>query len=572
MADSEDGKVGHATDQTFQNTVPHDYTFRELPFRGNALEFIQFSVTADRLEFEFRLVEAGGRICYTLRPALQLSDLTQLLSQLSDRQWVAAEQMMLAIGMAVMAYVWLGFLTPLLVVRVGQPRMTTDQAAFWRHTILENAREHLFVNGISSLDGTSSLDESLRLVCEPEPRPSYSAHTLEAKLRGQPTLRTPQSLKKDDVRVLVPMGAGKDSMVVWELLGQVPGGCDRQWFVLEGEAHEFSRCWRYRALAEASGTRASDVLIARFDWPFAEFEECCHSKLSISSHPWACLVCFVATLVALLHSCNHVAVGNTRSASLGSGIAWGGAELHHQWDKTWEFECMANDYLNTHCSGQVCYFSALGPLWAVQVGLLFRHFCGQYLPLIISCSTPMGSDGSRWCASCAKCAFAAAVLGAFFPVTAVRAVFGDDLFQTSMGIAQLDVLAGLSHDAAAEDGVRCVVADNVLPSKLTARIPKPLECVGDPSETRVALGLVRRRYALESLPVPRLFTAARCAALQLRTDSGMTGLPQMLRDWNEDRFVPDWFSGVAYNGLQDALSSLEVEFGFIPGWLAFRWL
>ena len=81
------------------------------------------------------------------------------------------------------------------------------------------------------------------------------------------------------------------------------------------------------------------------------------------------------------------------------------------------------------------------PLWqqppSLSVDLarsqVVEHFCRLapgYLPLILSCNQPLGSDSSRWCAACDKCAFVFALLSAFVEPERACAVFGDDLFET----------------------------------------------------------------------------------------------------------------------------------------------
>jgi len=218
--------------------------------------------------------------------------------------------------------------------------------------------------------------------------------------------------------------------------------------------------------------------------------------------------------------------------------------------------------------GTVSYFSALGPLWDVQVALLFSNLCPKHLPLIISCNDPQGPCASRWCGLCSKCAFVAAVLGAFFPVAQVRAIFGDDPFEGGALVGHLDLLAGLGPEAAADDRhTVAVVAALPAPARADCKVLtepwKPLECVGGPDETRLALRLVEERYRRERRRLPSFFTAARRAAL-LRPESGGSGVAgaldlTLLEDWGEEHLLPTWLEGTVRACLAEAVGALKSD-------------
>lgn len=532
-----------------------DATF-EFPFAKNTIVFTSFNIEADSVEFNYEHRSKDGEVLCTLHPALRLLDLKARLQVLGDTARSAAEQAILGLGMAVLCYVWMGFLTPSILVTAARHPLSEDQLAFWRTVLLEALREHFCVNGIRSFDGRGGL-EDLKLISGGADGAGFFADCMI------PTdTETDEARDSEDVvpRVLVPMGAGKDSTVAWEILTQA--GCEKRWFFLEGESREYSRCWRYRALGAASGApNVDDVLVAAFDWPTGAFTRASNQALSLAGHPWACIVCFAASVVALIHGYRHVAVGNERSAGLGNGIAWEGVEVNHQWDKSLAFERAAHTYLKHHCSGLINYFSVLTPLWDVQVGLLFGHLCSRYLPLILSCNRPIGAGATRWCAVCPKCAFVVVILGAFFPVNDVRAVFGDDLFETAAVAVQLDLLAGLGSDAALDD-VDPVVLPAALPASARAHCHilsnpwKPFECVGGAEETRLALSLVERRYTREGLPLPRLFTEARRAALRAAAANDQKDL---LSDWGEDVLIPPWLMTVLPACLEKALSAMEAD-------------
>lgn len=558
----------------------------ERPFAQNTLVFAGFSVEEEQVVFHYEHRGPRGELLCTLEPALRLPGIgSRCQSVVGTDARKALEQAITGLGMAILCYIWMGFLTPWIEVRAGaaeEPQaslLSEEQLAFWRSVLLLSLREHFFVNGVHALgdQGDSSL-EDLHLGSAPGPggerflarglAPSSPRHGSEDEpprpsssegvgLSGEQGSRHPR-------RVLVPMGAGKDSTVVWELLKRNekelgPGSSELSWFFLEGQQREFGRCWRYQALAEASGALISDVVVAELAWPQGAFERARNQALSLVGHPWACIVCFASAVVALLQGYSFVAVGNERSASLGNGVEWEGVEVNHQWDKSLAFEREAQGYLHRHCQGLVTYFSALTPLWDVQVGLLFAHFCSEYAPLILSCNDPKGPSASRWCGSCPKCAFVAAVLGAFLPVSTLRGIFGDDPFESGALIPHLDLLAGLGEEAGVDDQETIMVSATV-PALARGRCRvlvhpwKPLECVGGPEETRLALTLVEKRYMQEGRRLPRLFTPARRAALCKEADgSDLT----LLHDWGEAHLLPAWLEGTVRSALAEAVADFQ---------------
>jgi len=538
----------------------------EHPFAQNMLVFAGLVQTADSIEFVINHEERSGVVLCTLRPAFRCLHLQSKIASLSSsvndgscgehQRRDAVAQIILAFGMTTLCYVWMGFCTPTVVVRAaafdaaGVRGLTDTQITFWRDLFLKGLREHLFTNGIRSFDGKGGLDD-FQLVVE--------RRVQQEKASTSRNWQTDQSASRRP-RVLVPMGAGKDSTVAWEMLGRVAcedGKCERQWFFCEGETREFSKCWRYQALADASGDDFSNVLVSEFFLgDEAAFNRSRNSSLTLVGHPWACLVGFASILVALLEKFDYVAVGNERSAGLGNRVMWEGEEVNHQWDKSFAFERAMHEYLRLSCHSLVHYFSVLAPFWDVQVALLFAHLCPQHLPLILSCNQPEGINGSRWCAKCAKCAFVVAVLGAFFPVRSMRAVFGDDLFESADIAGHLDQVAGLDSEVAIEDAdgpgnllTPCLPALGRDHCQLLEMSWKPFECVGSAAETRLALRLVAQRYASEDLPMPRYFTSTRQEAL--RKQDGCCS--DLLREWGEDHLLPVWLEETAAKLLEDAL-------------------
>ena len=113
------------------------------------------------------------------------------------------------------------------------------------------------------------------------------------------------------------------------------------------DAHTFMR-----ALCELAGCES--VCVADFWWPAANYALFQRARKAGAGEPgkkwddsarlWAAMVAFASALAAKLRGCEHVAVGNERSANLGNGVSWGGVEVNHQHDKSFAFEQKTHEY------------------------------------------------------------------------------------------------------------------------------------------------------------------------------------------------------------------------------------
>ena len=339
----------------------------------------------------------------------------------------------LGLGMACISHVWTGFCTPKIVVKAGY--LSPEEVEFWRDAFRLGLCEHLMVNQITKLGTSDSLqvDILVEAACPPsQPPPPPPPGLIDAHSDAPRPRR----------RVLVPLGGGKDSTTVLEMLKRVEADSPPAIvpFFLGDPEGEYQSCWRYAALCELAG--CEPVCIADFWWPNANYNKFCAARKSTqgrngepakkwddSARLWAAMVAFSSALAASLHDCCHVAVGNERSANLGNGVSWGGVEVNHQHDKSFSFERRAHEYFWRCTRGRLYYFSALMHLWDVQVVETFARICQPYLPFILSCNEPLGLQNSRWCAECEKCAFVYILLGAFLEPHLVMGVFGDDLLQ-----------------------------------------------------------------------------------------------------------------------------------------------
>jgi hypothetical protein len=381
----------------------------------------------------------------------------------------------LACGILSAAWLWFGLPTRRFLCRAAP--LSASQRTFWQETLCGCLAEFAAVHNLP-LNLFSFEAEDCAESPPPPPLPVLDRH-----------------------RVLVPLGGGKDSVVVWTAISQLPE-TESAWFYLEDDQGELRRSWRLAALHRVSGA-ATPVLSAWHNWRCPRWEACRRRRFEPCGHPWAALCCFTAALVALLHGQDAIAVGNERSASEGNGYK-NGIFVNHQYDKSLTWEMMSHAYIRLHISPALDYFSALSHLWETQIMRRFARLpSDSFLPLILSCNEPV-DGGSRACAACAKCVFVALLLAAFMAHPAAGwAAFGDDPLARHTALPILGALLGRVGTS------------------------KPYECVGTAAEARLCLHLARGAYASAGLPLPACLCgpcadadAASGAALEVELMSG----------------------------------------------------
>ena len=386
-------------------------------------------------------------------------------------------------GLASLPWLWLGMPTRRVAVRAGA--LDDAACAFWARAYNAALGEFFQAHGLPYPD-------ALTVECDATSRP-LSPRGAPGGVDAPPPA-PPSHRNGRPRRVLVPLGGGKDSLTVWEMLRSVPSAemdhSASTWFYLEDEPGEFAANWRYAALVAASGA-AVPALVACHRWRCPRWEAARVRSFTPCGHPWALLVAFSSALVAVLHGFDAVVVGNERSAGEGNG-SYRGAEVNHQHDKALPFELVCAAHLHRSVSPRLRYFSALAHLWEVQVA---HRFCSQpvaarYLRLFASCneaaSRPGGAPPSRACARCAKCLFVALLLAAFCDDPRDAWTYaGDDLLQNA-------ALAPLLGELLGRDGAA-----------------KPMDCVGTPREVALCVARARDAYARAGLPLPALLADAR---------------------------------------------------------------
>ena len=219
----------------------------------------------------------------------------------------------LAIGLCMLPWYWMGFATPRIVVarsalavqvrrRDGSRRscpvaLATEQQRFWNTLYGHVLLEFMYVNKLDwpvprlEVEGGGEGEE-----------------TTATDAAGSASNPPPAA----DRRVLLPLGGGKDSLVAWHLARQ-EGLRPALLYVCDG-AGEYHASWRLRGLvrqmaaedAESSAPSSdgeglgSEPHLVQHVFANATFEQHARSYLRPCGHPWAALVLFDAALVCAM--------------------------------------------------------------------------------------------------------------------------------------------------------------------------------------------------------------------------------------------------------------------------------
>ncbi|RLN97537.1 hypothetical protein BBJ28_00006680 [Nothophytophthora sp. Chile5] len=323
-----------------------------------------------------------------------------------------------------------------------------------------------------------------------------------------PPLPDRQLESQGKAKILVPLGGGKDSLVVYQLLASSDTAC--AWLHVGDRPQEFERSWRFREILEMTQHRTANSAF-RFEHDMDDViwaREVGGTRYQPAGHPWAALVAFDSVLAAILGGFTHIAVGNERSANFGNNVVHEGRPVNHQYDKSFDFETRAHAYIRTYLVEDLHYFSALQHLWEVQIARTFASrslACPtgreNFLRVFLSCNE--APDGDKWCCQCAKCAFVFILMSAWCSPEHLEGIFGENLYEKP-------VMFPIFQSLLDEDGV------------------KPMECVGTVHETWLSLYL--------ALPMHGNSTFVKSQELAIRQMGAE--LLHLLEDYNDEHLLP----------------------------------
>lgn len=259
--------------------------------------------------------------------------------------------------------------------------------------------------------------------------------------------------------MMIGIGGGKDSLVSLELLREQPDVST--WSV----GHE-------RQLAP---------LIEEIDLPHSSVERIWDPQLvSLSDQPGvmnghvpisAILAC-VGTVTAILSGKRDVVVSNEASADEPT-LTYQNVAINHQYSKSSEFERDYQAQLQRDFGDSLRYYSLLRPLTELRISEIFAQIgLGKYSGVFSSCNRAFTHKQTEmsWCGNCPKCAFVFLALSPFVRREQLEEIFGGKNLLLDPALEPVyEGLLGIEGD-------------------------KPLDCVGEIKESRMAMQLAKEHY------------------------------------------------------------------------------
>lgn len=220
--------------------------------------------------------------------------------------------------------------------------------------------------------------------------------------------------------------------------------------------------------------------------------------------PFSAIVAFLSLYCAYLIGAKYIVLSNESSANESNLI---GAEVNHQYSKSYEFEQDFTSYIDRNIFDGIEYFSLLRPFSELQIAKQFASL-PEFHDSFRSCNK--GSKQNVWCAKCAKCLFVFSILAPFTDYDRLCSIFGSNMLDDGDMQSDFDGLAGFTD-------------------------LKPFECVGTRSEFQFAINALNEELKSEGKPLPLL-----CKRFDEKFDKSEID-KNLLNDYNALNSVPEDF-------------------------------
>lgn len=250
--------------------------------------------------------------------------------------------------------------------------------------------------------------------------------------------------------IVVPIGGGKDSMVLIEALRELHP------LLFAVNPHP-------RVIELASKAGLELVVVRRQLSP--HLDELNRSGALNGHVPITAIISLIAVVGSFLYGYDTIAMAVERSASEETVIV-DGVPVNHQYSKSLDFELATRDLIAGSIDPDLTYGSGLRPYSELAIARAFARLT-DYHADFCSCNRIFrrGADEKEsWCGECPKCRFVTLMLAPFLEVDALDAIIGRDLLDDR---SQLTGFAALMSDEG-----------------------KPFECVGERRESAAALRML----------------------------------------------------------------------------------
>jgi 7-cyano-7-deazaguanine synthase in queuosine biosynthesis len=253
------------------------------------------------------------------------------------------------------------------------------------------------------------------------------------------------------------LGGGKDSIVAAEILKEAKVDTDL-WAV--NQAERFENLANKMNLKILSVTRKIDPLLLELN-----------GKDAYNGHvPITAINSFIGVVLAILTGKKSV-IWAIESSADEINTSWKGLQVNHQYSKSYEFEKEMANYIKKNIAKDLEHYSILRPLTELRISEIFcKNYIDKYNGLFSSCNANFSlnnNDKLNWCGKCPKCAFVFIVFSPFIKKSNLLGLFnGRNIFADEDMKPIIEELLGISGH-------------------------KPLECVGEIAETRLAINMAK---------------------------------------------------------------------------------
>ena len=265
-----------------------------------------------------------------------------------------------SIGMCVLCWFWMGFACRDIAISdklVSHLKFTQEMRQFWTECLNGILAEFMYVHrsllAFTEIELRWGFDQRVDNNMD-EAIHSYRAKPLRSDVK-----------EKISKSVLVPIGGGKDSLVVWHLANEMLLNDEKPLLLYVNDEH-YNLDVNYR-LHDLLRCTNSPCIFVRHDFRCQTFLKYSRSYFQPCGHPWAALVLFDSLLVAIVTNTTDISFGFEKSADEGNAVFLAGREVNHQYDKSSVFMEMASKYVKQAISADVKVFSPLTNMWELEV-------------------------------------------------------------------------------------------------------------------------------------------------------------------------------------------------------------
>ena len=265
--------------------------------------------------------------------------------------------------------------------------------------------------------------------------------------------------KKNNQSKLVGIGGGKDSLLTLEILKAA-----KQEITTWSVGHRA----QLAPLVETMGTK--HFFVDRvIDQNIIKLNE----QGAMNGHvPISAILAMAGTIVAILSGISEVVVSNEKSADEPT-LLYDGIHINHQFSKSSVFEKDYQQYLKTQEGGNTNYYSFLRPIGELFIAELFASIgFEKYKQVFSSCNRAFtqGNNNMFWCGQCPKCAFTFLIFTPFVERMELESLWdGKNLLLDPQLTRTYKELLGIEGE-------------------------KPLDCVGEIRESRLAMDMAKKIY------------------------------------------------------------------------------